>query len=257
MTAGPDLYNPYDVRDVHDLFRAGFPASERALPFPGLQAPIAPEPAPPPHTLRVDFEPPMERSRWWFLADDARELVQVQENFTARNWRRLEPPPGELQGYPGFDALKAGFQEQVDLLARFNASRVRPMPAPVLCELLYDNLIALQKSEGSTFRLSEVLRPLRFEQPFPAAGLQLRWFERVDQGGNPEAPLDLEVVASQVHMPPTTEGGAPPAFLKLRFTGRAQVQTWEEVFAFFEHAHGRIRARLVDLTSDECRATWN
>ncbi len=42
MGQGAPLYDPYDVRSLHDAFRERFPKSERQPSFPSLQPLIAP-----------------------------------------------------------------------------------------------------------------------------------------------------------------------------------------------------------------------
>lgn len=249
----PGWFKPYDVREVHDLFRGRFPAAERQPQFLGLQpfpprnATIAPQ--------IVQFGTAPDLNRWWFVNESGSSLVQVQENFLARNWRRLIPPPGEIEPYPGFDAIYGDFRGHVDLLKEWSARRDRPLPNPSICELLYEDLIPLIGPDGKSRRASEIVTPIKFDPPLFAGGLSLSWLEFVnpeDQEGHFTLHVSIQFVGI-----PDLATGAPLSFVKLSFVARSPCEDWAGAFAFIEAAHLRLGQRLIDLTTDEVRATWN
>jgi uncharacterized protein (TIGR04255 family) len=255
-TATPGLFNTYDVREVHDLFRADFPNAEKQQPF--TTPPIGPVPIPgaPPGALMMPQVPPIQFgfpdfTRWWFVSESGRDLIQAQENFIARNWRRLDP--SDNSAYPGFDALFASFKVLIGQIDGYNSRVGRTMPPPGWCELLYDNLIPLDLDDGTTLRLSEALSPLNFERPRLRAGFLMTWWEGI--GGSEEELPNLQVTANSVAMP-LPDGGGLKSYVKLQFVARSSVAAWEEAIGFLSHAHDKLRSRLVELTTDRCRESW-
>jgi uncharacterized protein (TIGR04255 family) len=255
MAQGAPFYDPYDVRSLHEALGAAFPKHERQqqsiapmqpFPMPGASMPMG-------GALQVmlPFGGQMP-DRWWFLAEHGRDLVQVQENLLARNWRRLEPLPAPITSYPGFDRLFDDYQAVVRAVEGWNRSRGSTMPAPVICDLLYDNLIPLTREGRPSFTLSEVFPAFGMKGERLVFGLQTQWLERIDPDDTSNAPL-LQVQAL-AGSPQVVGGGLP--YVKLTFNARCPVSSWDEVWTFFQKAHARIRERLIELTSDECRATW-
>lgn len=254
MTAGPVL-DPYDIREVHDLFRDRFPNREKQPAFAGLHA--FPAPNVPGMPVFVGGMPffggGADNSRYWFLDESGANLTQVQEDFTARNWRKLSPVPGEGQPYPGFDALKADYRAQIDVLESWHQDHGRVMPVPTICELLYDNLIPLDSPDGSRRRPSETVRCFAGGERI-VSGLSTHWFERIDGKTDSAEPLDLQIICQMVGWPLTM--ASPPPYIKLMFVARSAQQSWDGVYGFFDRAHDHIRMRLLELTTESAREAW-
>jgi uncharacterized protein (TIGR04255 family) len=244
-------FNAYDVREVHDLFRDRFPTAEKQLAamervFPG--GPQAPSQMP-----VLQFGPPPDLTRWWFVSEDGADVLQVQDNFLARNWRRLVPPPSMAVPYPGFDGIYAQFRADLARLGEWSATRGRALAEPSHCELLYDNLIPQKTEDGSHVRMSDIIRPVQFDPPLPSAGFTLNWFERIEPARLPG--LNFQVTIAQVGIP-KPDGTGEDLYVKLTLIAHAQIEAWQEAYEFIEMAHGVARKKLVDLTTDECRTTW-
>lgn len=202
----------------------------------------------------VQFGPAPDLNRWWFVGETGSDLIQVQENFLARNWRRLTPPPAEIAPYPGFDAVFGDFRVIVDTLQAWSTKRNRAFPEPEMCELLYEDLIPLAGPDGGARRISEVISPLKFDPPMFGGGLTLTWLEYID-GARREGAFTLQVTIQMVGMP-NPGGGEPLSFVKLTFVARSACAGWDDAFGFILAAHAKLSQRLVDLTTDAVRATW-
>src|SRR6266849_1154892 len=114
-TQGTGVFGAYDIREVHDLFRDRLPIAEHQGRFPGIaQFPSPGTPITNMPLIQMQGAEP-EPSRWWFVSPTGEDLVQVQEDMIARNWRRLAPPPAVV-AYPGFDAIYADFRSAVERL---------------------------------------------------------------------------------------------------------------------------------------------
>lgn len=246
---GSFLVNMYDIKEIHGLFSDRFPRPEKQPNFAGLDPFPAPNSVP--TVPQIIFQSP-GLSRWWFVSDTGNDLIQVQENFFARNWRRLTAPP-ESVSYPGFDAIFEEFRESISTLTSWSERNGNTSPPPAIAEVLYDNLIPLDRKDGSPVKFSEVVKALKFDPPFKAGGMQLTWLQYVDDDADESTPLDLQVEISRVSLtiPPTAR-----QYAKLTFRARRPVSSWTAAFEFMSDAHAKLRDRLVELTTDECRATW-
>lgn len=93
--------------------------------------------------------------RYWLLSQDQTELVQVQPDRFAYNWRQ-EPAEAE---YPRYERLRESF---FDLYSSFVATCAddNRTVTPTWCEITYINPIEVESSEGRP-DLSTVLKRLR------------------------------------------------------------------------------------------------
>jgi uncharacterized protein (TIGR04255 family) len=250
MTATPGLLDPYNVSRTHDLFRRDFPEVERQIPVLQM-APFLQASQPPPSFVQPGM--PLE-SRWWFVSEDRSGVIQVQENLVARNWRRLAPPPEVAVPYPGFDAIFASYRDVIATIEADCAARSEKMPEPSVCELLYENLIPLEDSDGNKVRMSDVIAPITFDTPSPRAAFNMVWVEPLAPD---ETPLDPQVLVTIAHvMAQSPPEGQQRLYAKLAFGARSAVSGWAEAFSFIERSHARFRTRLLELTTEQGRATW-
>jgi uncharacterized protein (TIGR04255 family) len=245
----PGWFNPYDIREVHDLFRDRYPSAERQPPFMGL---VAFPPPNGPHAIQ--FATNADLNRWWFVDLSGANLVQVQENFIAHNWRRLTPPPSEIAPYPGFEAIYRDFRSTISKLEEWSSNHGRKIGEPFICELLYEDLIPVVDERGVAWRTSEIITPLRFDPPIFAGAMTLSWFEFIDDKRR-EGGFTLQVTIQFISVP-SPAGADPARYIKISFVARSPCSSWSEAFEFIEVAHVRLGERLVDLTTDAVRATW-
>lgn len=251
VTAAPIL-DVYDVRLLHDVFRTDLPRVERQPPI-GPMNPFPAGPGPVVPTVMPVFQIGPEPIRWWFVSENGDHVAQFQEQFLARNWRRQVLSRDAIEEYPGFAGVLEGFKSQLTNLDKFNASRGTGPAEPTVIELLYDNLLPLDSDKGR-LKLSDVLSHMTGVHKEPIHGFNMGWLERIP-GENPTGPLTLQVSMSAVGAP-TGPKGENRGYLKMTFTARAPKSNWREAFEFLEHAHARLRERLIDLTTETYRATW-
>ncbi|HEY0147547.1 MAG TPA: TIGR04255 family protein [Allosphingosinicella sp.] len=242
------LLDPYNVREVHDLFRRDLPHSERQAPITHL--PVAAFVGGPAPSIEVNEG---LLPRWWFLSEDGADLLQLQENFVACNWRRRSSAPGERFDYPGFDTVVSRYEERLYVLRQFFEAQGNDFPSPAACELLYNNIIPLEDENGERLPLSDVLAEYLRAEERPVLGFSMQWMEAID-GLASEDPsilqIDLQVVGVAL---PERE---PLPVVRLQFVAGAVRETWEEVFAFYQAAHAHIRHRLMVLTTEKAHQRW-
>jgi uncharacterized protein (TIGR04255 family) len=250
-TATPDLFDPYEIRELHELFRDRLPRHEMA---PTPAEPIDPQnlygQGQIPGFIQFTEVPP---TRWWFLSEDAHTLAQFQPNFLARNWRRVNFPPDSAPAYPGFEELKTQFETQVAAVREWSINKGRPLPDPKSCEILYDNFIIMPALGVSGRPPHRVFSPLSNLEPRERIGLAINWSEKIKDTTGSDAGV-MRITSNYLGLP-SSEGGLTPIF-RLLFVARASVKSWLEVSTFFDTAHALIGERFVELITPECRATW-
>ena len=78
--------------------------------------------------------------RVWFLTEDDRRIVQVQQDKLIFNWRRLDDGP---EGYPEFETLFPEFQSILEKFEAFlNEAGVATGVTPTELELTYVNIVS-------------------------------------------------------------------------------------------------------------------
>ena len=105
--------------------------------------------------------------RYWFVTPDDTELIQIQRDWFARNWRKIRK---DVQ-YPSFESVytefKADLQHLVDFIAEADLGRF----SPTQCEVSYINHIDRRgpwKSHGDATEVFSILRKQEERVP-PAA----------------------------------------------------------------------------------------
>lgn len=236
QTANSGVMDNYDVRAVHDLFRAEHPLYERHEPvtlkpqLPGFQ----------------EMGPDSPLYRWWFSSENGEFLVQVQEDLVARNWRRQYLNPTQSHNYPGYQKTREEFSGIVDKLKA--ARGESGLPAPSACELLYDNFLTLVGPDGTPMRTQDVLAVVDFPLGTSRIGLNMQWMEPLPEGGM------LRVGASVATV--TVRDSPPTPVVRLTFSAKNEVEAWPEVFAFFDASHTVVRQKFLELTTKHAHTTW-
>jgi len=94
-----------------------------------------------------------EVPRCWFLSEDETELVQVQQDRFAHNWRRKQLGTR----YPKYRTIRKAFLEDLDIFEAFLRENSLGELTPNLCEITYVNPIPLEAKWNSFGKLHEVL----------------------------------------------------------------------------------------------------
>jgi uncharacterized protein (TIGR04255 family) len=79
----------------------------------------------------------LPRMRSWFVSVTGTQLIQVQHDLFAHNWRRNETE----EVYPRFHTVKHSFEKELQVLQRFLAEHGLGEPQPIQCEVTYINHI--------------------------------------------------------------------------------------------------------------------
>jgi uncharacterized protein (TIGR04255 family) len=126
----------------------------RGFPFTADQPPlrVLPEqfPASAVPALRIELTPLAPTPRMWFHNERGTQLVQVQRDWFARNWRKMETE----EEYPRYPAIRRFFDEDLSQFRSFLESEDLGPLVPRHAEVTYVNQIFL---EGGIERVDQVL----------------------------------------------------------------------------------------------------
>jgi uncharacterized protein (TIGR04255 family) len=218
---------------------------ETALPYE-----IPPEPADPTASIqgpRLQVLAAQPLPRYWLISADDQELVQVQTDYLALNWRDRN----DTSGYPGYAAMRARFH---DLLGAVEAglSHHQGVLKPTRAELTYINIIrpsSLWSSHGDTHKLINVTLP---------AGAT---YEQLSFSYSQALISAVGEFAGRLHviLSPTVDWVKQEPQLTLTLTARSadlSQQSIALVSTFMDQAHLAIERSFLNLISKEARSAW-
>ena len=186
--------------------------------------------------------------RLWFLRDDESELVQVQNDWFARNWRQRDPGPE----YPHYPQIRDPFAVDLGNLIDHIRRRKLGMFVAVNCELTYINHIPLTPGESDVkrvlnlFAVDPQLGPLGEPE---AMRLAVQWL--ISHEGEPVGRLHLsaEPAVRQSDMQPVT-------VLTMTARGRPMGEGADGVLSFLDLAHDFVVRTFVAVTTKEMHDVW-
>jgi uncharacterized protein (TIGR04255 family) len=129
------------VINLADLWREKFATDfprvqEQApirLPQERFEEPVAQVPP-----FAFELLPSPSLPRLWFLNNSGTELLQVQADWFARNWRKTDEAS---QPYPLYPPIREAFARDLDKLGQFSIDRGLGQVQPVQAEITYINHI--------------------------------------------------------------------------------------------------------------------
>lgn len=148
-----------EAMDDAALLNGFWPRIRNRYPRLVMQPPLAPlreDFGPSPPGLSIQLIGPGAGTRYWFLTEDQAELVQVQRDRFAFNWRKETAPGVEVGEYPRYPYVRERFAE---LFAEFEeaAGQARSGFRINWCEIAYINQIPAASERGHR-PLASILR---------------------------------------------------------------------------------------------------
>lgn len=181
--------------------------------------------------------------RLWFQNSTRTQLVQIQNDFLARNWRRGDSGTE----YPRYPALRRLFAEDVEHLAAFVRKEQLGEFAPTQCELTYVNHVL-----GSTVADLLVTMTDSDTSAFPdadAASFRTQFVIR--DGDQPVGRLHVE--ATTARRKDTRE---PLVVLTITARGRPIGRGPDGVFSFLDLGREWCRRAFDTMTRREMQRAW-
>ena len=207
-------------------------------------------PSPPRVSVAVEDRPPVPRV--WFLNEQKTELVQIQNDRFAHNWRKVD----RGQAYPRYEGIRDRFREEVSDFERFIDDEDMGALAVNQCELTYVNHIERSgtwEHHGQVERIFGNWSPLSdgVFLPEPEDAF-LRWRFRI-RGDDDKAAGRLYVVAQ----PSWSAGDMSPVWLmNLTARGEPLGTGIAGAFRFFDLAREWIVKGFADLTTAGMHRRW-
>lgn len=236
QTQSSGVLDTYDVRAAHNLFRSELPKVERH---------------PPVWLMGPDFQhfgPIDPLYRWWFISEEGEHLLQLQENLIARNWRRGKLTPVDPKEYPGYNNTRDMFRSNIESMRALANGN---LPDPLACELIYDNFLSLIDTDGIELKAQDIFSPIQFSKNSVIREFTMSWNEEIDQS-IPESILRIQ---SSVHNVSLKDEPSIPV-VRLNFSSKAPINSWDDAFRFFDAAHANVRRRFLDLTTEKAHLIW-
>lgn len=221
---------------------------------------LVPQPPLPP--IREDFGPapavtfqlmgPGVGSRFWFVTQDQAEVVQVQKDRFAFNWRKEPVPGGTVGEYPRYAYLRERF---ASLLNEFQEAVFERglTPRVAWCEIAYINQIPAT-FDGNHRRLASILRLVN-EVPLPGLpepeDTAVAERHLLVRDGQPFGRFHIN--ANTAFKIPSNE---PIYVLNLTARGTASGAPDQGVLGFMDYGRNLIVHGFRDMTTDQMHAEW-
>jgi uncharacterized protein (TIGR04255 family) len=127
-----------------------FPRSEEQPPYEPPIEVFDPGPTMPPFTLQ--FGSAFPRPRVWFVSDEGDEVLQIQRDYFACNWRKVHPEAA----YGRWGSRRESFSGWLKEFETFVEEHGVGKLDPVQCEVSYINHIEPNNVWGDHSRISDV-----------------------------------------------------------------------------------------------------
>jgi uncharacterized protein (TIGR04255 family) len=226
-----------------DRIRDQFPATEDQ---PELRA-ATEEPGAPALPPRLEL---MERPRirTWFQNSDGTQLLQIQHNRIAYNWKRGP----DSQPYPSYEAVEGRFRELLpiwmDFVGRENLGRIVTTQA----EVTYVNHIREpHKSVGRVVTLWRGLEGSAFLPPVEDVRFAAR-YAITDDANQMIGRLSADLQAAYL-----TSDRSELLNLNLIARGKPRSPDIDGAIAFLRLGHEWIVRGFAEITTPEMHAKWN
>lgn len=185
--------------------------------------------------------------RYWLISPDDQELVQVQPDYLALNWRFRN----ESNQYPGYSEMKRRFSDLLET-AKNGILTHQGIFKPTRAELTYIDVIrpgSLWSSHEDTHKLINVTFP-------PDAA-----YEQLSFSYTKKLTIRNDSFAGRLHVnvTPVVDWIKREPQLKINFTARSvdfQDVDIESVIEFLDFAHLEIEDSFKRLVSEEALTAW-
>lgn len=231
-------------------FAESFPESEEQ---PRWQPPIerfGPERLGP--GLRFEFGGAMPPSRLWFLdKKDGANLLQVQNDWFARNWRKQESAE-----YMRYTKLRAAFADDFTAFRDFVTREGVGTLVPTQCEITYIDHIYPNEYWSSHADARNVFRILSFPAArfLPPSPEDYRFAMSFVVPGESEQPIGRLHINAQPAFRKTDD--EPIFVVNTTARGAPEDESLEGILHFLDHGHDWAVNGFLDVTTDEMHRAW-
>lgn len=232
-------------------FRVRFPMTEEHAPLPAAIERFGARRS---GKLEVRLEmlqtPPLPRC--WFLNAEGTELIQVQQDRFAHNWRKV----GKGDQYPRYKHIRETFAKELERFRAFLEREELGELNPNQCEVTYVNHIFAGKGSETHGDLGEVLTVFepRYSDTFLASVEDVRMkltHVIADPAGKPLGRLHITVDPTY-----REDDGQPMWVLKLTARGGPTEPGIDGVLHFIDIGREWVVRGFASITTDKMHKIW-
>ncbi|GGO47554.1 TIGR04255 family protein [Streptomyces lasiicapitis] len=238
----PEL-NGIRLAPLYEMWKSELPVIEEQPTLPSVEA--APNNSGP--RIRVDF-PSLRETRYWFLSEDGRDLVQLQPDRLIVNWRDR----GGGIKYPRFGYVLNSLSRRATEVARFAESSFRTKLEFLHVELSYINVLRVDDVDHwdlqdifhtwPDFATHHLGRPANsqivFDFPIDSVRSGSEFFLRVS--------IEPGVAAS----------GTPGTFLTMTAQGKPSSTSIDSAVDALKEVHGHLVRSFAEITTESAHERW-
>jgi uncharacterized protein (TIGR04255 family) len=194
---------------------------------------------------RLELVTENPKPRYWFISPDGQEVVQVQDNYLALNWRRRSA----TQKYVSYDNLRARFTDLTRAVEQ-NLDKRGGDVHVLRVELAYINVIepnSLWRDTNETHRVISTRPPQADYEQFAFSYSRVLTTEGRTVG------------RLHVDLAPGWDWEKDEPRLGLNLTARSaelSKNSIDEATQFLDHAHDEIGSTFLSLLTPEARNIW-
>lgn len=200
--------------------------------------------------VEISTTPPLPRL--WYTAGEGQELVQLQPNWFAVNWRRTS----DRTPYDRWPSRRESFVRYWTRLREWAAARGDNLVVEQT-EITYINHIqpidGIWEDHATASKLFPSLAGPELDQVVPEQFLWQGQYTVVGAEGSGPARLHVSIQPAFTGHPPAV---VPIVVLQLTERSAPLGQTDAEVIATLDRGRATIVQSFVQLTSDEARRSW-
>ncbi len=202
--------------------------------------------------IRFEVSTALPPSRFWFINSDKTELVQVQKDRFAQNWRRMKWG----DEYPRYDKLRGTFETGFESFCKFTERENMGPVKPDYWEVTYVNHLEHGKGWNTFADLPQVIVPLSndrsdgFLPPMEETTLSSSFLIPGSDG----QPLGrLRVHAKPAYRHPDRR---PLFVLELVARGKVLENDFQAILSGLDLGHEWIVRGFTSLTTPEMHHIW-
>jgi uncharacterized protein (TIGR04255 family) len=223
--------------------RHKYPKVQEVPPLPPIFETFGSNAAPGEFMFPLMGRPPY--LRYWFEDAEGVHLFQLQQDRLLHNWRRQSSE----HAYPGYEAAKTAFVEEVELFQSFLAKEKLGNIQPNQCEVTYIN--ALIPADGKDLhahpeRASPLANHVDVGLKLEAAVIQNRYI--ITDGNQPSGRLYVNLTPAL--LAPT---GQPNFQLEITARSKPEAATLQSAFELLDRQHDIIATAFDAVTMPELK----
>jgi uncharacterized protein (TIGR04255 family) len=244
----PDLQTP-QMGLLWSKFRDRFPKTEQHPPLDPIIEKFGP-PSQPSIRLEISNAPPAPRC--WFLNEAGSELIQIQADRFAHNWRKIK----REDEYPRYAHVRKQFSEELVDFCRFLQNEGLGEFRPNQCEVSYINHIESGDVWNTHGQLGQILTAWnpQYSDDFLSEPESIRFATQhifTNDNGDPIGRLHISIQPAF-----SVADNRPILVMNLTARGEPTEPTNEGVLSFVDKGREMIVRGFASITTPEMHKVW-